>query len=552
MTPVVEQLDFSFEGCVLEISARRIFEHTQLRQINPFEIITPSSYLKPQEYVDIIDAAVPVKTLTGLTLSDLLLGKHSGLSQAHVKQLQEHIKSTTVQQWLVGVGGLIQQFSEHRIVRNLPKLFLPIDTTSPLGVQGLHCALASWLEAHKSERASTKQWFHRINNLTKKGLRAEEMEFSFKEELLGQEASKVAGGDIATTYLTYKALRLSIIPVTHKVGSHLTFSKVSANVTIKRIKPKLKAGLVTHPQWRDRVLGYWVDVVNWDDLLGQQRGWMAFTHRGQPIVSDSKPTGLCTTYREAWSLANDHAREVYPKLTTKGRWSHFRLTGGEQYHEWLVTLPYYGPSYFSDHFFQRNVLLHVQCDMREGADGERILALQEVQSDWAQQARRILKEDSSSLRTIPAPPWQKEWPALALKLMLLHAAQRGATALVWTQGHVQVSRYDGLGKTGLLKLYDHTLPAEMTRILRPYGKKCGIIDVYQPVNFYIDPADIGYEVRDEYHNLLGTAATWKMAKALLPDGAHESLKPMHGIRLDETLRQKLLKDGFYAWGAGIL
>ena len=58
-------------------------------------------------------------------------------------------------------------------------------------------------------------------------------------------------------------------------------------------------------------------------------------------------------------------------------------------------------------------------------------------------------------------------------------------------------------------------------------------------------------VWDEEHELLGRAATWRQAQKLFPDGAHEMLKPMHGIRLDEALRDELLGDGFCAWGAGI-
>jgi hypothetical protein len=189
--------------------------------------------------------------------------------------------------------------------------------------------------------------------------------------------------------------------------------------------------------------------------------------------------------------------------------------------------------------------------MREGADGERVLVLQEVQSDWAQQARRFL-QDEDSVKPIPVPPWLKEWPALALKLMLLHAAQQGATALAWTHGKIQVERYKGMGgEAGLLELYDRTLPAEATRILRPYGKKCESLEVFQPANFYIEPAEMGYEVFDEERCLVGAAATWSDAQALLPDGAHEVLKTMHGIKLDEVLRQAILTTGFYAWGAGI-
>lgn len=32
----------------------------------------------------------------------------------------------------------------------------------------------------------------------------------------------------------------------------------------------------------------------------------------------------------------------------------------------------------------RNVLVHVRCDVRDGAAGERVLLLHKVQSDWAQ------------------------------------------------------------------------------------------------------------------------------------------------------------------------
>ncbi len=250
-------------------------------------------------------------------------------------------------------------------------------------------------------------------------------------------------------------------------------------------------------------------------------------------------------------LANNHAHKLFPKLTAKGQWAAYRLTGGEHYREWLVTLPHYAPCYFSNHFRHRNILLHVRCDLREGADGEKVVLLQEVQSDWAQHARRTLQTDASPSQTIPVPPWLHEWPALALKLMLLHAAHQGVDALAWTPGAVQLNRYEGRGAKGLLELYDRTLPTEAARLLRPYGKNCESIDVFQPVNFYIEPADVGYEVWDENGELLGTAATWKQAQSLLPDGAHEVLIPMHGVRLDEAQRQALIAKGFYAWGTGI-
>lgn len=540
-----------FDGCRLAISAFRLREHTELGQINPFLPITPASALQPLAFVDIVDASDPVQPLTGHTLADLFAGKHDGVPMADVRVLMRHMERASARRWLAGVGEQLRQFGRQRAVRNKPDLFLSVDSSNPLHVAGLRCALPDWLKAHGSEKASRAQWSGRIANLASKGLRAEEIEFSgLLKRFLHREGPAVTGVTLSD-YLNYDALRLSILPVIRPAGSQLEFVKVPANAAVKRIKPKLKTKLVTRPQWQDRVLGYWIDSVEWADLLGRQQSWMAFTYRGQPIVSRLRPSGLCPTLSEAKGLASSHAEQVFPKLTAKGRWSSLRLTGGEGYREWLVTLPHYPESFFSNHFDHRNVLLHVRCDMREGPDGHRVLLLQEVQSDWAQRARRCLKFDSDGPDPMAVPPWLQEWPALALKLMLLHAAHQGATALAWTRGKVQVERYRGLGEAGLLELYDRTLPAEATHLLRPYGRKCETIEVFEPVNFFIEPADIGYAVFDDEKEPIGVAPSWEDAQALLPDGAHEVLKPMHGVLLDAVLRDRLLTNGFYAWGGGI-
>lgn len=551
MASLDEQRDLRFEGCALGISSRRALEHIQLGQINPFAPIKPASVMQPQAYVDIVDVSEPVQTLTGLTLADLLAGRCAGLQKKMSDQLLGHVAGAAARSWLASVAVHLQQFSVQRFQRNKPDPFLPVDSASSFGVRGLHGALAGWLKARGADKASASQWLGRINNLANKGLRVEEFDFSGLDEMLSDNSRVSVTGNALLQCLNFKTLRLSILPMVRTAGNQLRFNEVPANVAVKRIKPKLKAGLVTHPQWRDPVLGYWVDVVEWADLLGHKRGWIALTHRGQPINCRGKRSPLCATREAAWALANAHAQMVFPKLTAMGRWSHLRLTGGEQYREWLVTLPHYEQCFFSSHFAHRNVLLHVRCDIREDEDGERVLVLHEMQSDWAQQARRALKSDEPGAAAIPRPPWLQEWPALALKLMLLHAAERGATALAWTQGKVQVARYRGLGIAGLLELYDHTLPAAALRLLRPYGKHCESIEVFQPANFYIEPAEFGYEVWDEAGALLGATATWEEAQALLPDGALEVLTAMHGVRLDDELRQKLLTNGFYAWGEGI-
>lgn len=551
MRMLEQYLDLHFSNCTLAISARRIWEHTLLRQVNPFTPITPITALRPQIYVDVIDVSNGPKELTGYTLADVLAGKHSKLPRPTVAELLLRANKKAARLWLDDLRQHLLTYCDQRAVRNAPHPFLPTNTGSPLGVQGLRSALMDWLNDHQDDKARADQWFARIANLKNKGLRLDELESTRLEQNLHQRTGLTLTGREVRACVDFGFLHLSVIPMIRTTESRLFFTNVTQRTPFKRIKPKLKCGLASTPQWRDRLFGYWVDTVTWDDLLGPTQKWMAFTHRGQPIVSIEKPSGLCDTHTEALALANQHAAKSFPKLTAVGKWSQYRLTGGEQYREWLVTLPYYPQSYDSSHFPHRNVLLHVRCDIREDANGMRVLVLHEVQSDWAQQVRRDLKESDIVSDIMPVPPWFQEWPALALKLMLLHAIQQGAAALAWTRGDVQVRRYKGLGKAGLLELYDRTLPAEAARILRPYSKKCEEVEVFLPVNFYIDPAEIGYEVLDDDGSLLGTAATWDEAQKLLPNGAHEILKPMHGIHLDASLREALLRDGFYAWGTGI-
>lgn len=214
----------------------------------------------------------------------------------------------------------------------------------------------------------------------------------------------------------------------------------------------------------------------------------------------------------------------------------------------MITLPCYPGSFFSNHFKMRNLLAHVRCDVRQGGNREKVLLLQEVQSDWAQQARREFQRSDGGRQRIAAPPFLAEWPALVLKLVLLHAAHGGMDAVAWTRGAHQVHRYNGLGEDGLRELYDRTLPREANRMLTPFRIGSGSVEVYVPENFGIRRIEEGYEVRTAGGRRLGVAPTMVEARDLLPDGAHEWLWSVHGVRLDEAMRQSIRQRGFMAWG----
>jgi hypothetical protein len=73
------------------------------------------------------------------------------------------------------------------------------------------------------------------------------------------------------------------------------------------------------------------------------------------------------------------------------RWGEYTLDGGENYQEARLSLPSKGKEKFREgvHFPDDiNNVFHIRTKDREGPMGEKILYVEEVQSDWAQQGRK--------------------------------------------------------------------------------------------------------------------------------------------------------------------
>lgn len=160
--------------------------------------------------------------------------------------------------------------------------------------------------------------------------------------------------------------------------------------------------------------------------------------------------------------------------------------------------------FHSGHFDQPNILAHIRFDDRTGPDGEKVLHIAEVQSDWHQQGRRqgyaipkkkyegrsvaaidqemngVLAEldrrsrgtdltseqeweqnpDLSARhrelqaernraseateppRGVPNAPFKQSWHEFAMKRMLRYAAEHGYDRVTWDSGDTQADRYD--------------------------------------------------------------------------------------------------------------
>ncbi len=536
----------------LIFSARRVFDHIAFAQINPFRPINRPDRIRAENYIDIVDAGGIEARLTGYTLADLIDGNAPYLQRDH-DCLLKYVARQSTQAWISRVSLLVSTFGVRRGLRNTPGKFLSQETGTPLNVSGLRCALQKWVDAHRADKAPADEWIRRIQNLGGSGLRSDELRSTNIERVLRRYGKLTRDGGQVYRLLRYgyDRVRLSVIPAVAYAKSNIRFRELTDAPVVKRYLRTLRHKALTRPEWRDPVLGYSIDGIHISDLFGDQHVWFAFTADGELLTSDECPDGYCRTPKMAMRMADRNAARILPRLNTDGTWSDYRTTGGDQYREWLVTLPYYPASFSSAHFDQRNVLLHIRSDIQLSSTGERVLLLHEVQSDWARRALRRYQPPGQVTSPVPEPPWLQEWPALALKLMLLHAVEYRLDALAWVSGKAQTDTYGGRVSAYVTELYDRRLPRELNRLLRKYHRAHEPIVISELSNYQIDISDMGYVVRNHRGEDIYLAQSWVEARRNLPDDARMVETPVCGIRLTEDLRRAITANGFFAWGNGI-
>lgn len=554
MTQAVNSLELSFEGCDFGLSARRLWEHTELGQINPFgrSISARAELNDAADFIDVVLFDDDTFTLAGFTLAELRVGRMPANCMTVPADLLNAMSATP------DAGAFVQDFANHvyrcskrQALRNQHHPFLPsAQPTDVFGVPFIFSILQRRLRSMGKSKAGGEQWFKTIENFQTKGLRVEEFECSglIPDLSVWDEDDQPLTAQELADFCNFKALRLSVIPVVSNANQQVRFAQAPERALKKTKKlPKAQSGQTREVAGFDPVLGYRIEEVVHQTLWGPESHWQAVKHDGT-VLRDAWGHALHPTREAAMELAALHASQNFPKRLALGQFGRFSWTGGQDYREWLITLPYLPATYLSGHFNVRNVLAHVRCDVRLGANDERVLMLQEVQSDWAQRARRAISTGHTQADDEVPPPFMKEWSALVMKLVLLHAAQQGLDTVAWTRGAQQVYRWNGLGAAGLMELYDRTLPKDVTRIMKPFGGVCEPMGVFVPTNFSIKQTENGYEVYSPGNELLGIAPTLEDARAYVPDQGHERLFKVHGVRLPLAMRKAILTSGLPAWG----
>jgi len=550
-----ETLEMNFKGSAYGLSARRLWEHTELGQVNVFACSVNSleGRKDPAAFIDLVRLHCRGFWLLGCTLSQWRAGASATASRAaDCGPLPDFDQSAAVQDFVSAVADHLARLSMRLATRRQYIDFLPAAQAHDVFAQPfVFSTLRRQLRGLGKVKASPTQWERTVENFQKKGLRIDELRHSglVPALLARNDRLEQITGDEVLSLCNFSAARLSVIPVVSDAQRQLRFAAASTP-PLKRAKNLAKAqiGQKRAVVKVDPVLGYRLEKIEHQSLWGPETHWQAVAHDGR-VVKFGQQQDLMDTAESAEKLAADDAGLRLPKRLALGRWSNLAWSGGKDYREWLVTLPYYPASYLSSHFAVLNVLAHIRCDVRDGAEGERVLMVQEIQSDWAKHLRgEVALLDADDPMHEQLPPFWKEWSALAMKLVLLHAAHQGFDAVAWTRGAHQVFRYKGLGARGLNQLYDQILPREVSRLVKPFGGVCEQLGVFVPANFGIRRTESGYEVYTTDGDVLGVAPTLEDTRQFVPDGGHELLYEVHGVRLTAASRQAMLAAGFPAWG----
>jgi hypothetical protein len=144
-----------------------------------------------------------------------------------------------------------------------------------------------------------------------------------------------------------------------------------------------------------------------------------------------------------WDYARSQEKErfiTYEPGEWRGtaKYGQYTLPGGQNYREVLLTLPSKGnDGYTSSHWEQENVLAHIRLNDRQDADGNKVLFVEEVQSDAGQDKRK-----GKTTWNAPFINNTEGWLNLALKRVIAIAAEGDYDKVAFVNGEQSADRYD--------------------------------------------------------------------------------------------------------------
>lgn len=371
--------------------------------------------------------------------------------------------------------------------------FSPLKLWSPLQRQ---------LAASGQTKGTPQQWIGTIRNLQKKGVSAVEIEWSKIIRLLEVDPAPIHHIDDLLAFLMDRP------PCELVLQRHVTEEYVPLVRYVRQQRPpKLPPVEVRHGLREIRLLHYsdrtfglciWLHIEHDAGLFGRNFYWSFSIPRGRKKIAPYQVKREFGTPQEAMAygrllierMARRLAKEGYTGTAkSANRFTRFVLPGGEHYTEWLITAPNFHERYLGPHFDIPNIIAHVRTTERISITKERLLLLEEIQSDWNQALRaaiqaakdqRFIDDEGNEIiewdedaNPPPFNPYLNHWLEAALRMILLYAANQGYAGISWLPGKLHAERFPWANADGLKTFYDHFVPAAVEKLAKSWRAQLG-------------------------------------------------------------------------------
>ncbi|MES9935763.1 MAG: hypothetical protein ABW153_04930 [Sedimenticola sp.] len=342
----------------------------------------------------------------------------------------------------------------------------------------LYSVLRRRIAAMEMTSARPAQWRSTILNMKHCGVREDELKWSGVIDFLDNAETEREGNITREELLSridFTDIRIELTTeLMRDECCRIPFQETAALMPFSRFEYTgidLAGNDIAVMRYIDPLFNYRIGYIRARGTSGQDARWFVLDPFGKALRDlDNEHIITFEQSRCAMLIANRHAATQYglrSPLHPSDKYEYMSLHGGEDYREWIVTLPDYHHSHFTPHFTERNVLLHFRTKTRHDNAGNRLLFIEEIQSDWHQQAAR--KSGSSRWQgKVPQAPFTREWSLLAIKLLLIHAVKNGYDRIAWAPGPMQQMRYQ-CDMQALHRLYDREIAQHLEQVSKDWN-----------------------------------------------------------------------------------
>jgi hypothetical protein len=462
------------------------------------------------------------------------------------------------QQWL-------QQDTQIREIEQVRRRIvheeLPLVAREYAYPQRLYSALQRRIEGLSLRRASPRQWQRTLLNMRRAGIRHEELEWSGLLRFLDRvqrDGDRMIQRDELLSRIDFSVIRLSLTnELASDRGCGLAFIEVPQSASLNRLGAAARIadpGEIGVLRYVDTLhyfkVGYF-KRLNGANIGDSGMRWFALDTIGNRIAGSGPDAPDFSSREEAFQAASDHALQhvgLPVAYTPCSRYAHKTLCGGEDYREWLLTLPDYPISYFNKHYYERNLLLHYRTKARQDLKGRQLLFIEEIQSDW-HQSGAVHGYQNRWPGRLPPAPFSKGWVGLAMKLLLMHAAEQGFDGVAWTRGDVQESHYLQPMQQ-VRRIYDNEMPRSLMRLCRQCEARVGTttIKTKEPRLNITRQLDKWFITDSKGNFSTRPRASQQEAMRIMARHCKQITLDVPVVWLDQALRAQILKQGFPLFG----